>query len=258
MESSPSKINRQTNTPFLLKLFYRNGGFHSPSEFSLNSELPPHVQIYTWPSCTLRELSHLLTSALPSLLPEPAIGPGSAPGPGRYMSKDLGSVIIGEGGPGILPDEEEAAIVKGGQMAGALGGEPDKTLQDARFVIGDYVLLRLGLREATLAVEEVTLVPEVQVWDLGRMGSAVDIEEEVAPEGVVGILTKGLFLLGNGEEESKYLRARSEAEGEVGVTVGVTVGDMEEVEGGDIRDEQRNAKNNWNLRLEDVGVFFWA
>ncbi len=55
------------------------------------------------------------------------------------MTKDLGSVIIGEGGPGILPDEEEAAIVRGGQMEGPLGGDPDKTLQDARFVIGDYV-----------------------------------------------------------------------------------------------------------------------
>ena len=55
------------------------------------------------------------------------------------MLKDLGSIIIGDGGPGILPDDEEAEIVAGGQMAGALGGEPEKTLQDARFVIGDYV-----------------------------------------------------------------------------------------------------------------------
>lgn len=55
------------------------------------------------------------------------------------MTKDLGSVIIGDGGPGILPDEEEAAIVEGGYVAGALGGEPEKTLQDAKFVIGDYV-----------------------------------------------------------------------------------------------------------------------
>ncbi len=54
--------------------------------------------------------------------------------------KDLGSVIIGDGGPGILPDEDEAAVVAGGQMAGALGGEPEKTLQDAKFVIGDYVI----------------------------------------------------------------------------------------------------------------------
>lgn len=53
--------------------------------------------------------------------------------------KELGSVVVGDGGPGILPDEEEAGIVAGGQMAGPLGGEPEKTLQDARFVIGDYV-----------------------------------------------------------------------------------------------------------------------
>ncbi|KAH7418241.1 Sin3 associated polypeptide p18-domain-containing protein [Cadophora sp. MPI-SDFR-AT-0126] len=153
MASPVAKTDRQTTTPFHLKLFYRNGSFNRLDEFSLNSELPPHVQIYTWPSCTLRELSHLLTSALPSLLPDPAIGTrlsyrlifpdtrtsGQVSGPGRYMTKDLGSVIIGEGGPGILPDEEEAAIVRGGQMAGRLGGEPEKTLQDARFVIGDYV-----------------------------------------------------------------------------------------------------------------------
>ncbi|PMD66381.1 uncharacterized protein K444DRAFT_516731 [Hyaloscypha bicolor E] len=154
MAAPPGKIDRQTTTPFYLKLFYRNGAFHRLDEFNPQSELPPHLQIYTWPSCTLRELSHLLTSTLPLLLPEPAIGtrlsfrlifpdtrnPGpNSSGPGRYMMKDLGSVVIGGGGPGILPSEDEATIVQGGRMAGPLGGEPEKTLQDARFVIGDYV-----------------------------------------------------------------------------------------------------------------------
>ncbi|KAE8451303.1 hypothetical protein EG329_004468 [Mollisiaceae sp. DMI_Dod_QoI] len=153
MASPPAKIDRQTTTPFYLKLFYRNNTFHRVEEFTTPSDLPPHLQIYTWPSCTLRELSHLLTSALPSILPDPAIGTrlsfrlifpdarnsGPPSGPGRYMMKDLGSIVIGDGGPGILPDEEEAAIVRGGQMEGPLGGEPEKTLQDARFVIGDYV-----------------------------------------------------------------------------------------------------------------------
>lgn len=153
MASVPGKVDRQTTTPFHLKLFYRNGGFHRLDEFNPLGELPPHLQIYTWQSCTLRELSHLLTSALPTLLPDPAIGTrlsfrlifpdtrNAAPssGPGRYMTKELGSIIIGGGGPGILPDEDEAAIVAGGQMAGSLGGEPEKTLQDARFVIGDYI-----------------------------------------------------------------------------------------------------------------------
>lgn len=61
------------------------------------------------------------------------------PGPGRYLSKELGSVIIGGDGPGILPVEEGANVVTTGPMAGALNGEPDKTLQEARFVIGDYI-----------------------------------------------------------------------------------------------------------------------
>lgn len=122
-------------------------------EFSPNSDLPPFIQIYTWPTCSLRELSHLLTTALPTLLPDPAIGTrlafrliyadtrssGAGSGPGRYMTKDLGSIVIGDGGPGVLPDEEEAVIVAGGQMAGSLGGEPEKTLQDVKFVVGDYV-----------------------------------------------------------------------------------------------------------------------
>ncbi|KAI9880238.1 MAG: hypothetical protein M1830_004582 [Pleopsidium flavum] len=148
------KVDRQTTTPFHLKLFYRTGAFHRLEEFPSSSagSLPPHLQIYTWPSCTLRELSHLLTSALPNLLPDPVIGTrlsyrlifpdtrdGGRPGPGRYLNKELGSVVVGGGGPGILPTEEEANVVTTGPMAGELGGEPDKTLQDARFVIGDYV-----------------------------------------------------------------------------------------------------------------------
>ncbi len=55
------------------------------------------------------------------------------------MSKDLGNVVVGGDGPGILPTEEEANLVTSGPMAGELNGEPDKTLQDARFVIGDYI-----------------------------------------------------------------------------------------------------------------------
>lgn len=48
-------------------------------------------------------------------------------------------MIIGGDGPGVLPTEEEKKIVATGQMAGELGGDPSKTLQDARFVIGDYI-----------------------------------------------------------------------------------------------------------------------
>ncbi|MCJ1255949.1 hypothetical protein MMC24_003768 [Lignoscripta atroalba] len=155
MQTGPGgKVDRQTTTPFHLKLFYRTGAFHRLDEFptSTSAVLPPHLQIYTWPSCSLRELSHLLTSALPTLLPDPVIGTrlsyrlifpdtrdGGRPGPGRYLSKELGSVVVGGDGPGILPTDEEANVVTGGPMAGELNGDPDRTLQDARFVIGDYI-----------------------------------------------------------------------------------------------------------------------
>lgn len=159
MQTGPGgKVDRQTTTPFHLKLFYKLNAFHRLEEFpsSTSGPLPPHLQIYTWPSCTLRELSHLLVSALPRLLPNPAVGTRLSyrlifpdtrdvgrPGPGRFMSKELGNVIVGggEGGPveGIFPTEDEAVVVTPGPMAGLLGGEPDKTLQDARFVIGDYI-----------------------------------------------------------------------------------------------------------------------
>lgn len=44
----------------------------------------------------------------------------------------------GEGG-GVFPSEEEEKVVSEGAMSGRLGGEPDKTLQEARFVVGDWV-----------------------------------------------------------------------------------------------------------------------
>ncbi|KAL9601526.1 MAG: hypothetical protein Q9219_002478 [cf. Caloplaca sp. 3 TL-2023] len=171
MQTGPGgKIDRQTTCPFHLKLFYRTGGFHRLDDFPLppspaSAPLPPHLQIYTWPTCTLRELSHLLTSALPSLLPTPQIGtrlafrlvypdtrpppphhyqqhhqqqPPSLLPPPRYLAKDIGTVVVGGEG-GVYPSEEEEEVVRGGVMAGELGGEPEKTLAEARFVIGDFL-----------------------------------------------------------------------------------------------------------------------
>ena len=43
------------------------------------------------------------------------------------------------GEDGLLPNEEESKVVGEGVMAGRLGEEPGKTLQEARFVIGDFV-----------------------------------------------------------------------------------------------------------------------
>lgn len=181
-EGSKATINRQTTTPFHLKLFYRVNNYHhlsdynppapprrggpvsgpnairAPSPQRAAAPLPAHLEIYTWQSCTLRELSQLLTSALPSLLPDPPVGTrlcfrlvypdarGAAMmGPdarGRYTSRDLGSVIVGPRDSPYRGDEDAEDRAEARPRAGPLrfsGSEAEKSLQDARFLVGDYV-----------------------------------------------------------------------------------------------------------------------
>ncbi|KAF7557356.1 hypothetical protein G7046_g6053 [Stylonectria norvegica] len=146
MASPIPKPGREGTTPFLLKLFYRDGTFHRPEEFASQFP-PPHVSVYTWPDCTLNELALELAASDPSALPSPAIGtrlafqlvfpdlrPASTASNAnpRFAVKDLGSVIIGGEGPGV-----EGLV--DANLEGRLRSEKDKTLSEARFVVGDYV-----------------------------------------------------------------------------------------------------------------------
>ena len=113
-----------------------------------------HLQVYTWSSCTLKELAHILTSTLPHLLPDPAVGTrlsfrlvfpdtrstvprGSGrlddEGRGRYTSKEIGSVVIAPSGNGYSNGDGAIAA------ADVEGDDAEKTLADSRFVIGDFV-----------------------------------------------------------------------------------------------------------------------
>ncbi|RYP56642.1 hypothetical protein DL771_011676 [Monosporascus sp. 5C6A] len=153
-----------------------------PDEFA-TTPLPPHLTIHTWPDCSLTELTHHIAAAsspssLP-LLPDPAIGTrlayrlifvdtrnapgggsgtrGSGPAAPRYTVKELGSVVIGDGGPALDPNVivEAGKIMLDGAGSGDGGnnhsdnnnnssnsdgaGDGNKTLADARFVPGDYI-----------------------------------------------------------------------------------------------------------------------
>lgn len=155
-------INRETTVPFHLKLFFRQNAYHALTDFPIptptgpNStrELPPHLEIYTWQSCSLRELSSLLAGALPSQLPDPQAGTrlcfrliypdtrgAATEGRGRYLSKDIGSVILGRSGEKNGHDEQRINGARRGFMGkdASSHDEADKTLADARFVVGDYV-----------------------------------------------------------------------------------------------------------------------
>lgn len=153
--SPPSpKSERESTTPFLLRLFFKQNSFHRTDDFTFDSQPREQLQIYTWPSCTLRELSSLLLNALPDLVgsdatgtriayrlvyPDPR-GQGGGGGGGRmrafddyaddraprtrYLAKDLGSIVCG---------------ADGAPRGDGADGEPDRTLADGRFVIGDWV-----------------------------------------------------------------------------------------------------------------------
>lgn len=117
-----------------------------PEEFA-SSSLPPHVSVYTWPDCTLDELALELAASKPSVLPSPAVGTRLAfqlvcpdlragvvsSSQARYAVRDLGSLVVGQGGPGAEVEGEDADNVLG------TARESNKTLSEAKFVVGDYI-----------------------------------------------------------------------------------------------------------------------
>ncbi|SPQ22490.1 3bd10383-4447-418e-85be-28c76e42f17e [Thermothielavioides terrestris] len=170
---STAELRRDESPPFLVKLFYRTGAFHRPDEFNTPS-LPPHLSIHTWKNCTLTELSHHMVDASPRILPDPAVGTRLAfrliyadtrdrmDRPPRYVVKDLGSVVLGAGGPGAGPDEGVPADEPG-------EGDGAKTLADARFMTGDYISC------AILPPDELT--GDVTPASSARMGRGAGVGE---------------------------------------------------------------------------------
>ncbi|PNS15163.1 hypothetical protein CAC42_8164 [Sphaceloma murrayae] len=211
LQPAPGRTSRTATPPFLLRLFYRQSSFHNPSEFTAVPPTPSlvssSVTIYTWPDCTLSELTSHLTNAIPDLLPDPAVGtrigfrlifpdtrsPGAEhEGRGRWLSKELGSVVVGEdahdhdetnGNGHQRPNNDSLEL-------GRLTGDARKTLADARFVIGDYV--RPWVAEATTAA---------RMASTGAQGLAEEEQGMVPNEA----WTEAKFLPGSGVGARGYL-----------------------------------------------------
>lgn len=125
--------------------------------------------MYTWSDCTLERLSHLIADAEERVLPSPAVGArlvfrlifadtrARADGPPKYVTKDIGSVVIGEGGPGAQVADTEPPT------------DRHKTLADARFITGDYISC------AILPPNEVT--GDVQPASAARTGRGSGVGE---------------------------------------------------------------------------------
>ncbi|CAK3978496.1 Hypothetical predicted protein [Lecanosticta acicola] len=168
-----SDIDRTQAAPFLLRLFWRQNRPLEAWEFSVappadtstvadyTSILPSNirqqsVQVFTWPNCTLRELAGLFVPIIPNgAVPVPAVGtrlvfklifPDTRAtviegNRGKWIDKPLGSVVIGGAGAELI--DGEVNIKDKEDLMASLTGEADKSLAEARFVIGDYVAVSI-------------------------------------------------------------------------------------------------------------------
>ncbi|EAL64992.1 hypothetical protein DDB_G0285057 [Dictyostelium discoideum AX4] len=90
-------LNREKICPFLLRVFIKEGSFHSPSEFSSrNVPEKDEIQIYTWRNATLKEITILIKETYKlarhkeSKFEFAFIYPDSR---GIYVSKPIGTVF---------------------------------------------------------------------------------------------------------------------------------------------------------------------
>ncbi|KAF9872709.1 hypothetical protein CkaCkLH20_09888 [Colletotrichum karsti] len=133
-----------------------------PDEFASRS-LPPSLPLYAWPNSTLTELAEQIAAEDPSLLPSPSVGtrlafrliyPDRRSTTGaaaahqiqpRFMVRDLGSVVLGGEAAMLAVANGEEGEGEDVDMSGTAAfpaadtSTTDKTLGEAKFVVGDYV-----------------------------------------------------------------------------------------------------------------------
>ena len=99
-------------------------------------------------STTLRELSEVLVTSLPSKIPNPLAGtrscfrivyPDSSDGRGHYLGRDLGDVVISGTTFQAKGDDGRGGLASEPQTLPLQGHNTERMLGDFQFVIGDFV-----------------------------------------------------------------------------------------------------------------------
>ncbi|KAL1465555.1 hypothetical protein WDU94_005112 [Cyamophila willieti] len=116
-------VDREKTCPLLLRVFTNFGKHNNVADYT-NGFPPNQLQIYTWMDASLRELTNLIREVNPEaqqrgtcfyftlLTPER--------GTSRFHVRDIGQTICGQ----KCPDD-------------------NKTLQQSRFIIGDYMDVKI-------------------------------------------------------------------------------------------------------------------
>ena len=118
------KVDRKTECPFLLRVFCKRDGHNKIDDYSPTS-VPncEELQLYTWPDCTLRELTDLVKHAL-----------SDARRPRCRLSFAV-----------VYPDKKgqtamkEVGLIWSTNTARSAPEAERKTLRDLRFQTGDFI-----------------------------------------------------------------------------------------------------------------------
>ncbi|KAJ7923031.1 histone deacetylase complex protein [Mycena leptocephala] len=178
-------FSREKTSPFLIRTFLKIGSFHRITLFE-DGTLPTtdEQQLFTWKDATLREILSTLRNTAPHVAEyrHPLarfsfrtvyVEQGSR---GRFVSKDLGMVysrdILGE--PGTLTSTAPRLLEDSHENPEPTGDE--RTLDDLRFVPGDFLLVAVLLPKSVTLPTEISIkgaAPAANGWRSGPgLGSA--------------------------------------------------------------------------------------
>ncbi|KAG6810376.1 hypothetical protein H0H92_012110 [Tricholoma furcatifolium] len=172
-------VSREKTAPFLIRTFVKIGNFHRLSLFE-DGTLPTtdEQQLFMWKDATLREVLTGLRNTAPHVAeyrhPLARFSfrtvYADSLAKGRFAQKDLGMVysrdILGE--PGAL-DARAPRFDWEGEGEGGPSKE-ERTLDELRFVAGDYLLVAVLLPKSVSAPTEVA--PKASVANNGWRGGA--------------------------------------------------------------------------------------
>ncbi|KAF7775662.1 hypothetical protein Agabi119p4_4055 [Agaricus bisporus var. burnettii] len=185
VDSTPpanASSSRETTAPFLVRAFVKIGSFHRLSLFE-DGVLPTtdEQQLFTWKDATLREVLTTLRITAPNIpeykhplarfsfravYADPTLR-------GRFAQKDLGMVysrdILGEPGalnttaPRLLEDTEGAPTDR---------EREERTLDDLKYIPGDYLLIAVLLPKNVTVSNEVSIKGSGNAWKSAPTGRA--------------------------------------------------------------------------------------
>ncbi|KAF8885752.1 Sin3 associated polypeptide p18-domain-containing protein [Infundibulicybe gibba] len=163
-------VSREKTAPFLIRTFIKIGGFHRLELFE-DGALPTtdEQQIFTWKDATLREVLTTIRNTAPQT-PEyrHALARFSfrtvyadSRNKGRFSEKDLGSVYSRDilGDPGTLTTTAPRLLedVDGEHREPTERERQERTLDELRFVPGDYLLVSVTLPKNVTVPSEISI-----------------------------------------------------------------------------------------------------